>query len=219
MRARAARLGAVSLASQAAGAPSRSQVGAVSNPLAAAIEQRRLEALGRRRMAGHGAWSMDGHAHGAQPGAAADMHTPAQRRPDRPDDRPREPAVFVQEHVAGGEVAGSILSRTRILEAIAPARLDEIVRCIDGGWDAARCRFAPTPCTGCHRSLHVAESRVRPVRLGSRSDGFVHMPSLSCARDGTQPGGHPRAHAVGEAVHGVGALARRGVHGCFCGAV
>ena len=65
--------------------------------------------------------------------------------------------MFVQGHVAGGEVAGSILSRTRMSEVIAPARLDEIVRCIDGGCDAARCRFAPTPCTGCHRSLHVAE--------------------------------------------------------------
>ena len=79
-------------------------------------------------MAGHGAWSMDGHVHSAQPGTSAASHTPAQRRPDRPDGRARETTAFVQEHVAGGEAAGSIISRTRMSEALAPARLVEIVR-------------------------------------------------------------------------------------------
>ena len=69
LRARAARMGAVSLASQAAGAPtwaavslasqaagapSRSQVDATSNPLAAAIEQRR--GAGAWLATAHGAW-------------------------------------------------------------------------------------------------------------------------------------------------------------------
>ena len=136
LRARAARMGAVSLTAQAAGASENPLAPAIR--LADAIEQRRLEAVRRRS-------------------ASADLRTPAQRRPDRPDGRPRDSAPFVLENVAGGEAAGSILSRTRMSEAIAPARLVEIVRCIDGGCDAARCRFAPTPCTGCHRSLHVAE--------------------------------------------------------------
>ena len=150
LRARAARLGAVSLSAQAVSGPSRSSIDGVPNPLAAAtdlaaaIEERRLAALERR------AWR------GAGPRAAV-SHTPAQRRPDRLDGRTREIAAFVQEHVAGGEVAGSILSRTRMSEALAPARLIEIVKCTDGGCDSARCRFAPKLCTGCHRSLHVAE--------------------------------------------------------------
>ena len=181
LRERAARVGAVSLTAQAAGGL---LIDGVPNPLApalelaAAIEARRLAAVERLAarsgrgplpavppargqpgpsMAGHGAWGMDGHVHRAQPGASTAAHTPAQRLPDRPDGRVRETTPFVQGHVAGGEAAGSIISRTRISETLAPARLDEIVRCIDGGCDAARCRFAPTPCTGCHRSLHVAE--------------------------------------------------------------
>ena len=176
-RARAARVGATSLTAQSGGGASGVLIDGVANPLAAAmdlaaaIEERRLSAVARRAargagphaavspadaprgsaMAGHGAWSMDGHVHGAQPGTSSATHTPAQRRPDRPDGRARETTEFMREHVAGGEAAGSILSRTRMSEALAPARLAEIVRCIDGGCDAARCQFAPTPCTGCQR--------------------------------------------------------------------
>ena len=154
-----------------------------------------------------------------QPGTSAASHTPARRLPDRPDGRARETTSFVQDHVAGGEAAGSILSRTRISEALAPARLVEIVRCIDGGCDAASCRFAPTPCTGCHRSLHVAEcGRFGSGRAAMGLFTCHHCRALEMA-PGREVTAYSRAHAVDEAVHGVGALARRRVDGRFGGTV
>ena len=128
LRERAGRLGAVPLAAQAAGAPS------YTTPLGDAIERRRAAVR-----------------------AEAATPVPQGERPDRPEGRVRPPVAFVQGAVAGGTAPGSVLSRTRMSEMLAPARIAEMVRCIDGGCDAARCRFAPTPCTMCTRSLHVAE--------------------------------------------------------------
>ena len=66
-------------------------------------------------------------------------------------------------------------------------------------------------------SPQLACGRMRPVRFGSRCDGSVHVSSLPRAGDGTWQGGHSGAHAVSEAVHGLGALAGRRVHGGFSG--
>ena len=77
---------------------------------------------------------------------------------------------------------GYILSRTRMSErmaVLAPARLYVIVRCIDGGCNAARCRFAPTPCTGCHTAASTSLSAAGSDRVAQPWDCSLCTTPLS----------------------------------------